>query len=192
MTILVLDLKLPDRFHPADAGALAKVLVGLWPKFLPYASSFYVLGVIWLANIKLRSHGDFVDRRYVFWWLIYLLLATCLPFSTSVVGEFAQYRPAVWLYSFNLAALSIIGYRLLALLPGLEHDEHALDRKVSLVLLMATSALCVGFSLINPANALWVYVMNPAAPHLARWIRVKRGSHGKSYNELGRQTDEDA
>jgi hypothetical protein len=109
-----------------------------------------------------------------------LLLATCLPFSTSVVGEFARYRPAVWLYSFNLAALSIIGYRLLALLPGLEHDEHALDRKVSLAVLTATSALCIGFSLINPANALWVYVLNPGTPHLARWIRVKQGSHDKS------------
>jgi uncharacterized membrane protein len=53
MTILVLDLRLPDSFEPDQSG-LAHALEGLWPKFLPYALSFYVLGSTWLANIKLR------------------------------------------------------------------------------------------------------------------------------------------
>jgi uncharacterized membrane protein len=175
MTILVLNLKLPDGFHPADAGALTQALWELWPKFLPYVLSFYVLGSIWLSNIKLRSRSDFVDKRYVFWWLLYLLFATCLPFSTSVVGEFAHYRSGVWLYSLNLAILAASGYRLVALSPNLEDDEQVLDRKVSLRLLMATCALCAGLSLISPSKALWVYVLNVGAPYLARWIGSKRG-----------------
>ena len=81
MTILVLDLRLPEDFHPADDGAMAHALLGLWPKFLPYALSFYVLGSIWLAAIKLRSRAEFFDKQYVSWWLVQLLLATCLPFS---------------------------------------------------------------------------------------------------------------
>jgi uncharacterized membrane protein len=78
MTILVLDLRIPDEFHPIDQVALTLALVGLWPKFFPYVLSFYILGSTWLANIKLRSHGEFLDKRYVSWWLTYLLLATCL------------------------------------------------------------------------------------------------------------------
>ena len=87
MTILVLDVRLPDDFNPADRGALARALLALWPKFFPYALSFYVLGSTWLANIKVRARGEFVDRRYAAWWMLYLLLATCIPFSTSVVGR---------------------------------------------------------------------------------------------------------
>ncbi len=34
MTILVLDLRLPDAFH-ADQAGLIGALRGLWPKFLP-------------------------------------------------------------------------------------------------------------------------------------------------------------
>jgi hypothetical protein len=45
------------------------------------------------SRSRIRSHGDGVDKRYVFWWLLYLLLATCLPFSTSVVSQCAHYGP---------------------------------------------------------------------------------------------------
>jgi uncharacterized membrane protein len=176
MTILVLELRLPDSFDPSQSG-LTHALEGLWPKFFPYALSFYVLGTTWLANIKLRSTGEFLSRRYVAWWLLYLLIATCLPFSTSVVGRFAHLAPAVWLYSINMAALAAIGYRLVVLLPDVADDEHTLDRKVSLSLMVASSVLCVGVSVISPAKALWVFILNLAEPQLARWIAT-RTSHG--------------
>jgi uncharacterized membrane protein len=176
MTILVLELRLPDSFDPSQSG-LTHALEGLWPKFFPYALSFYVLGTTWLANIKLRSTGEFLSRRYVAWWLLYLLIATCLPFSTSVVGRFAHLAPAVWLYSINMAALAAIGYRLVVLLPDVADDEHTLDRKVSLSLMVVSSVLCVGVSVISPAKALWVFILNLAEPQLARWIAT-RTSHG--------------
>ncbi len=177
MTILVLDLRLPDSFEPDQSG-LAHALEGLWPKFFPYALSFYVLGSTWLANIKLRSRGEFLSRQYVRWWLLYLLIATCLPFSTSVVGRFTHFAPAVWLYSMNMAALAAIGYRLVVLLPDVADDEHTLDRKVSLSLMIGTSVLCVGVSVISPAKALWVFVLNLAEPQLARWFATRASHHG--------------
>jgi uncharacterized membrane protein len=176
MTILVLDVRLPDSFDPNQSG-LIHALEGLWPKFFPYALSFYVLGSTWLANIKLRSKGEFLSKQYVRWWLLYLLIATCFPFSTSVVGRFAHLAPAVWLYSFNMAALAAIGYRLVVLLPDVADDEHTLDRKVALSLLIVTSALCVGLSMVSPVKALWVFVLNLGEPQLARWIATRK-SHG--------------
>jgi len=174
MTILVLDVRLPDDFHPMDQAALAQALLALWPKFFPYVLSFYVLGATWLANVKLRSHGEFVDRSYASWWLLYLLLVTCLPFSTSVAGRFAHYGPAIWLYTFNMAALSAVGYRLTILLPELEDDTHALDRKVSQLLLVGTSLLCAALSPFLQGRALWVYLLNFGAAPLTRWIDKKR------------------
>jgi uncharacterized membrane protein len=173
MTILVLDLRLPDSFAP-DQGGLVHALEGLWPKFLPYALSFYVLGSTWLANIKIRSRGELLSRGYVAWWLLYLLTATCLPFSTSVVGRFAHLAPAVWLYSLNMAALAAIGYRLVVLLPDVANDEHTRDRKFSLSLVIATSAVCVFLTMISPRKALWIYVLNLAGPRLAHWIATRR------------------
>jgi uncharacterized membrane protein len=174
MTILVLDLRLPEEFHPVDDGAMARALLGLWPKFFPYALSFYVLGSIWLAATRLRTRAEFVDKAYVSWWLLQLLLATCLPFSSSVIGRFASHAPSIWLYSANLAALAAVGLRLVTLTPGLEDDAHTLDRKVSSVILMGTSLLCVGLSLINPAQALWIYALNVGASPIARRLAARR------------------
>jgi uncharacterized membrane protein len=173
MTILVLDLRLPDSFV-FDRAGLAHALEDLWPKFFPYALSFYVLGSTWLANIKLRSKAELLSRRYVSWWLLYLLVTTCLPFSTSVVGRFAGLAPAVWLYSVNMAALAAIGYRLVVLLPDVEDDEHTRDRKLSLSLVIATSVICACISVISPTKALWAYVLNLVGPQIARWIAAQR------------------
>jgi uncharacterized membrane protein len=175
MTILVLDLRLPDALA-ADEATLTGALKDLEPKFLPYALSFYVLGSAWLANIKLRSQGELMERRYVSWWLFYLLIATCLPFSSSVVGRFPTLQAAVWLYAINMATLAGVGYRLMTLLPGLPDDEHTLERKVSLGLVIATSVLCVALSVLHPGQALFVYVLNFAAPMFARWTCAKRAT----------------
>jgi uncharacterized membrane protein len=182
MTILVLNLRLPDAFQADQAGLLA-ALKGLWPSVLPYALSFYVLGSIWAANIKIRSTGDLLNRRYVTWWLVYLFIATCLPFSTSVVGQYAHLRPAVWLYSLNLAALAAVGYRLMVLVPGLSQDENTLDRKLSLVFVVATAGACLALSAIDPAKALWVYSLNLAEPLVSRRLAPAHASHMRLSNE---------
>jgi len=62
MTILILDVRLPEDFHPADSNALLHAVGDLWPKFVPYVISFFVLGNSWLASIQLRSGEEFVTR----------------------------------------------------------------------------------------------------------------------------------
>jgi uncharacterized membrane protein len=176
MTILILDVRLPDDFHAADSNALLHAIAGLWPKFFPYLISFFVLGSNWLANIQLRSGEEFVSRTYAVRWLLYMFLATCLPFSTTVLGRFANLAPAVWLYAINLVALSAASYRLNTLMPDLAGHERMVDRQVSLILLIATSVLSIGLSFIAPGEAMWVYLLNIAAPHLARWQRGRRAS----------------
>jgi uncharacterized membrane protein len=169
MTILILDVRLPEDFHPADSNALLHAIEDLWPKFVPYLISFFVLGNNWLANIQLRSGEEFVTRTYAARSLLYLFLATCLPFSTTVLGRFGHLAPAVWLYAFNLAALSALGYRLITLMPDLASHERMLDRKVALVFLMVTSALSVVLSFFVPSEAMWVYLLNILTPHATRW-----------------------
>jgi uncharacterized membrane protein len=76
MTLLVLDVRLPDDFHPVHDGEFLQGLVSLWPKFLPYVLSFGVLGLRWIASIEIRSRTESFNREYVNWWLVYLLLIT--------------------------------------------------------------------------------------------------------------------
>ena len=91
MTLLILDVRLPDDFHPKDGAGLVQGLFDLWPKFLPYVLSFGVLGLRWLSNVEVRTRAEYVNREYLNWWLLYHFLITCVPFTTIVVGRFAHF-----------------------------------------------------------------------------------------------------
>jgi uncharacterized membrane protein len=174
MTLLVLDVRLPDDFHPRDAHDLAQALLGLAPKFWPYVLSFCVLGLRWLANIEVRSRGEVFGREYATWWLVYLLLITCVPFTTIIVGRFGDLAPAIWIYAGNTILISAVSFRLMALTPEKEEGDHLRRRQVSLVLLMASSALAIVWSFVSARQALWALALNVAAPLLARWTHKTR------------------
>lgn len=171
MTLLVLDVHLPDDFHPRDSGELLHGLADLWPKFLPYVLSFGVLGLRWLANIQIRTSAEYVNREYVNWWLLYLLLITCVPFSTIVVGRFGNLAPAIWLYAGHTLLIAAVGLRLVVITPHLEQGDHIRLRQLSAVLLIACSLLAIALSFVHPRAALWAFALNFAAPLLLKWGR---------------------
>jgi len=171
MTLLVLDVRLPDDFHPSDGSELLSGLVNLWPKFLPYLLSFSVLGLRWLANVQVRTGAEYVNREYVNWWLLYLMLITCVPFSTIVVGRFAHLAPAIWLYAGHTLLIALVGMRIVAITPHLEQGDHLRHRQLSAMLLVVSSLLAIALSFVNPNLALWALALNLAQPVIARWRR---------------------
>jgi len=175
MTLLVLDVRLPDDFHPRDGGELLHGLVGLWPKFLPYVLSFGVLGLRWLSNVEIRSRAEYVGREYVNWWLLYLLLITCVPFTTIVVGRFGHFAPAIWLYAGHTFLIAAVGLRLISITPHLEQGDHLRHRQLSAMLLMVSSLLAIAVSFVSPRLALWALALNFAVPLIRKWSRRPAG-----------------
>jgi uncharacterized membrane protein len=143
MTLLILDVRLLGDFHPRDAGELLQGLADLWPKFLPYVLSFGVLGLRWLSNIEIRTRAEYVDREYANWWLLYLFLITCVPFTTIVVGRFGHLAPAIWLYAGHTLLIAIVGLRPVSITPHLEQGNHLRHRQLSAGLLIVSSLLAI-------------------------------------------------
>jgi uncharacterized membrane protein len=168
MTLLVLDVRLPEDFHPRDGGELAEALIGLWPKFFPYVLSFGVLGLRWLANLEVRSRAEHLDREYVNWWLLYLLLITCVPFSTIVVGRYGNLAPAIWLYAGHTLLISLVGLRMVSITPDLEKGGHLRRRQMSAFLLIAASVLAIAVSFFSPSLSLWAFMLPLLLPPVMR------------------------
>lgn len=169
MTLLILDVRLPDDFHPKDAAELLQGIANLWPKILPYLLSFGVLGLRWLSNIEIRSRAQFVNREYVHWWLLYLLLITSVPFTTIVVGRFAHLPPAIWLYAGDTLLIAAVGLRLMFITPDLESGDHLRLRQMSAMVLIVSSLLAIVLSFIDSRVALWALALNFAVPLIRRW-----------------------
>ena len=171
MTILVLDVRLPDNFHPNDNAEMLQGLFNLWPKAVPFVLSFGVVGLRWLANIEIRTRAEYVSREYVNWWLFYQLLITCMPLSTIVVGSYGHFAPAIWLYAGHTLLIAAVGLRLMQITPDLEQGDHLDHRQFSGLLLIFSSLLAIALSFFHPRAALWALVLNLAAPILRKWSR---------------------
>jgi uncharacterized membrane protein len=170
MTLLVLDLRLPEDIHPHDSKELLAGLYELIPKFVPYLLSFLVLGLRWQAGLRVRSRTEEYRRGYFRWWLIYLLLITCVPFTTMVLGRFPSLAPAVWLYAGNTALLAVVSFGLLTETPLVERDHFLREHQVSLAVLIASSLLAVAWSFVNPRQALLAFVLNAFSSGVAHWF----------------------
>lgn len=87
ITLLVLEIKLPEGFGAFDDAQLWDALVELGPRFLAYLISFAVIGIYWLnhnakfAEIVKSSRGLQVTN------LVFLLFIGVMPFTTSLIAE---------------------------------------------------------------------------------------------------------
>ena len=76
MTLLALDVRFPDDFQPKSSAEFLAGAAALWPKFFPYALSFWVLGKRWLTLLQYRSGDRDYPIGYGRWWLLYLFFVT--------------------------------------------------------------------------------------------------------------------
>ena len=173
MTLLVLDIRLPEDFHPHDQREFIVGVLNLWPKFLPYVISFFVLGFRWLAGVHVTTKSDAVSSSYARWWLLYLLLITCVPFTSFVIGRYPYAPPAIWLYAGNAALIAAISARMLALLPDIEWGKHVEVRQHALGLLFVSALLAIGISFVYPRLAMWAMALNLLTPLQLHWHRLR-------------------
>lgn len=104
-TLLVLDLKTLELAH-ADVASALVALGTLWRPLLSFATSFLVVGVIWLNHHTLFHAIGSVDRSTVVLNLVLLLMVALIPFPTALLATYRGLWPFVALYG---VALSITG-----------------------------------------------------------------------------------
>ena len=170
MTLLVIDIKLPENFHPATADEFLHGLAELQTQFLVYVISFIVLGLRWMSLAKLSRLHETVEDRYVHWSLLHLLLVTCVPFVTMVVGRYGAFAPAIWLYCAITILAALVALRLATLAEPHIGREDALDRRIGLLVIIAVSLMVLVFSFVQPKHAMWIYLLNIFAPAVRRFI----------------------
>ncbi len=176
MTLLVLDLRLPETLHPTTNAEFKEALIDLLPKFFPYLLSFWVLGTGWLSSIKIRTSAEFVSKHYTTWWLLHLMFVTCIPFTTLLVGRYAQFTLATSLYAASLALSAITSYVAMSLLPEVQRDHNWRARQISLAVLVVSALLTITISFSSSEYAPLAFLLNLAAPVIIRLTKVEDGA----------------
>jgi uncharacterized membrane protein len=169
ITLLVLDLKLPDE--PAHAaGDLTAALLALIPSFYSWVLSFAIIGIYWMAHHRTFSYIRRIDGRLLWLNILFLLCISFIPFPTSVLGEYGDRRPAVVLYFGTLCATGLTstllwwyatrGHRLVD--PNLDPRlvTYATLRGVTAVLIFL---LAIAVSFLSPHVAVYCPLLIPVA-----------------------------
>ena len=165
MTLLVIDLKLPEAAHPQTPSQLLDLLTALDRQMFAYVLSFVVLGLRWLSLARKVDPGEMVPVQYAGWTLIHLFFITCIPFSTMIVGRHGNLYPAVWLYAGNILAAAVAALRL-NWTVGSQTASAERAWSVDLVVLVAVSVAIIGLSPYLQAKALWLYALTAIPPIL--------------------------
>jgi len=170
MTLLVIDLRLPESFNPKDAAELLHRLAELGVQFFAYVLSFYVLGLRWIGLVQMTPRGEEVSEQYTKWALVHLLLVTLVPFTTMLMGRYIALAPAIWLYAANTIAFALVAIRMISLTEP-EHARAHLDDRLGLTVLIGASLMTIVASLFIPRYAMLFYLANLLDGPLRRFLK---------------------
>jgi uncharacterized membrane protein len=120
ITIMVLEIKLPEGLHHANAQQINEAFKELVPKFLGYAFSFALIGNYWYRHLQLFSFLKDYNLNLIILNLLFLFCVSMFPFAvTFVTAGFDIIKYSWGLFSYigiiflvNLSQ-TLIGYYLI-------------------------------------------------------------------------------
>ncbi len=109
MTLLVIDLRLPDLAGVVTSERLTDALVELAPRLFAYALSFAVVGSYWLTHWRRYAFIRRADERLALLNLLLLGIVALIPFPTALIGEHGDLAIVAAIYAVVLAAGGLAG-----------------------------------------------------------------------------------
>jgi uncharacterized membrane protein len=177
LTLLVLDLKLPD-----ESGApLAEALRSLIPRLAIYLFAFVTIANQWAIHHRTFRLVRHADSTLVTLSLVNLLFITLIPASAAIVGGYFREPLAAACYSVNALLLCLSACAVWAYVAVNGHllaedaDPRILVGIAQVWLYVAIGfalALLIGFLNVYAAYVLWVLWSPPVSVWWA-WRRKK-------------------
>ena len=164
MTVLVLGLGVPLVTGGSASPELTHRLLEMWPKFASYAITFLMLGFMWSIHhyqSRIIRHSDSVLA-----WLnlLFLMLVSLLPFSTSMLGEYIGETVPVLIIGGHFSACMLMRYAMWSYATGRHRliDSDADPRqirgpKVMLVTGVVVFIAGMGVSLVSTIAAICIF-----------------------------------
>jgi uncharacterized membrane protein len=121
ITLLVIELRVPELGAEADNAAWLAALINLLPHLAAFTLSFFVIGAMWASHHAMLALLDGFDPRLIWWNLYLLLFIALLPFSTALIASGTPASVPFAFYAATLLMAAIFKARLtgVALRPAL-------------------------------------------------------------------------
>ncbi len=168
ITLLVINLQVPQITSSLVSSELVPKLGELWPKFLSYALSFVIVGIYWVAHHNTFHYIKRSDRTLLWLNILMMMCIVFIPFPTALLGQYPEQQISVIIYGGTLV---ITGFVLQLLwwyttsnhrLVGKEIDpqlvQRATRRNLTAPLIYL---LAIGISLFSVPTSLILFILVP-------------------------------
>ena len=167
MTLLVLELHVPQLVATGSPGELAKALLLMWPKFAGYGGSFLILGVLWIGHHNQFHYIRHVDRPFLWINILFFMCVGFMPYCTALMGSFIWNRLAAGVYGCALIVTGAVLYAEWRYAASHELLSEAATPAIveatgkRILIGMRGYAIALAASLVSPPAGLALYVLIP-------------------------------
>lgn len=159
MTLLVLELKVPDLPKSTGARELLRKIGEEGPAFFSFLISFLYCGVLWMMHHLAMHFVRHLQLGLVSLNVLFLMSISTMPFSCGLLGHFLRNRAAQEIYFGNLfvaAALLALQWLVARKKKLINDDNPAASRLVGQRLMFFPIAVAAGMATayFNPLAGL--------------------------------------
>lgn len=169
MTLLVVNIELPEGFHPKTNREFLSRLWDLSDTFVAYIITFFVLVSFWFGRARQTGEPEMASVAYAWAVLLHLLSVTFLPFSMLAVSRY-DVAGAVWIYGANMILLAVTALAISRIAQRDGGRAGTPNGRVELGILIVSAVLSMVASLFSPDYAMLLYLLNFASPRVARAV----------------------
>ncbi len=187
MTLLILEIHVPEIAEGLVDAELPTKLAELGPKLFSYALSFVILGVLWVGHHNQFYFIKRADRSLLWINILFLMFVAFIPFSAALLGEYGQNQLSVAIYGANLIVAGLVLY--LHWWYGVKthhltdaHVEPTLNRTITRRILTppAVYLLAIILSFVSTTLSILLYIFVPLSyilPGRIDRLWVRRHEH---------------
>lgn len=197
MTLLVLELKIPDLPKGTTQEELLSRLKDLLPHFYSYALTFILAGVFWVFH-HFTFHFIRHTTRALLWInIIFLMFVSLLPFSTHFMADFMRQPVALMFYFGNQTILALLlrvqwTYAQRARILDIRTDERwgrRLPVRINVLIVAGAAAFLTAY--FRPQNSQNAFLLAFMAGIIVERIFNRRLAALESRKRLAEQTQPD-
>ena len=165
LTLLVLELRIPQFQQHPNASDLWHALGNISSKIISFLLSFLFIASLWFTHNQLFKLFDKVDNAML-WYNNMLLLVICfIPFPTALIGEYPDNPVGIALFGSIWVVVPLLIYLIGSRAYHKNYIHHTVDKKRYQVLRMVTlayaplSAIPIAFAWNLPKVAFAIYIL---------------------------------
>jgi uncharacterized membrane protein len=110
LTLLVLELKLPEHEDLETPRQLWHALVGMAPHFLGFLLSILLVGSNWISSVNIQRIQVGANSKYLIFMVIYLAIISLTPFLCNVISNYPGNPFSYIIFGAVMELLALNGY----------------------------------------------------------------------------------